>query len=283
VVVTTGEWLTPVADALAPAMVGGSARVIAGHAYGVKVGAFARGQLQFECGGVLIDLEWMLRVAHRTEYQPTGTYFSSVDSLGVIFGQADLSAVITGPNELLAFSERIYRHPHYDSFTLEIDIALVRLETPVSPAHAATIPIYDFGRLADGDPAVVAGWGATQTGGYTTDKSMGAEVALDLTCVGWPAVMSPWNDDAHLCASNIPTSFCQGDSGGPLVVNVGCITSLIGLVSFNSAVGFWVARARPDVHTRVSTYVEWIESLTGSLWQTVSVDASETTVVTRSG
>lgn len=48
---------------------------------------------------------------------------------------------------------------------------------------------------------------------------------------------------------------CNGDSGGPLVVN----DKLAGIVSW----GIPCALGRPDVFTRVSTYVSWIVQETG--------------------
>lgn len=60
-----------------------------------------------------------------------------------------------------------------------------------------------------------------------------------------------------LCAysNEIGRGMCYGDSGGPLVVE----NRLIGLVSWcvSYAIG------RPDVFTRISSYVEWINDNTG--------------------
>lgn len=48
---------------------------------------------------------------------------------------------------------------------------------------------------------------------------------------------------------------CFGDSGGPLVIN----GNVIGLVSW----GIPCARGRPDMFTRVSSYVDWVAEHTG--------------------
>lgn len=47
---------------------------------------------------------------------------------------------------------------------------------------------------------------------------------------------------------------CFGDSGGPLVLN----DSLIGLVSW----GIPCAIGRPDMFTRVSSFVDWVTTYT---------------------
>lgn len=49
----------------------------------------------------------------------------------------------------------------------------------------------------------------------------------------------------------------QGDSGGPLAYN----GSLVGVVSYGTAI---CAIGQPDVYTRVSSFVDWIDENTSS-------------------
>ena len=58
-----------------------------------------------------------------------------------------------------------------------------------------------------------------------------------------------------LCVGEEGKASCQGDSGGPLV----CDGELCGVVS--SGVGCAQAEY-PGLYTRISNYIEWIESST---------------------
>jgi len=56
-------------------------------------------------------------------------------------------------------------------------------------------------------------------------------------------------------------STCSGDSGGPLVFLVGDVYNQVGIVSFGSAAGCQLGY--PVGFTRVTSYLNWIESSTG--------------------
>lgn len=69
--------------------------------------------------------------------------------------------------------------------------------------------------------------------------------------------------ESQLCAGNRGgrQDTCQGDSGGPLqVVTPGnnCIYHVIGLTSFGKSCGL---SNSPGVYTRISSYLDWIESV----------------------
>ncbi|XP_023310067.1 serine protease snake-like isoform X1 [Anoplophora glabripennis] len=74
-------------------------------------------------------------------------------------------------------------------------------------------------------------------------------------------------DDLMICAgiSKSLRSTCQGDGGGPLQVyhqetdEVKCMYDIIGVTSFGKPCG--LAKNIPDVFTRVSAYIKWIEDI----------------------
>lgn len=60
--------------------------------------------------------------------------------------------------------------------------------------------------------------------------------------------------EKHLCTYKaIAEGFCKGDSGGPLISEQ--TRELIGVVSL----GMPCATGIPDVYTRVSSYIDWID------------------------
>lgn len=65
--------------------------------------------------------------------------------------------------------------------------------------------------------------------------------------------------DSQLCAwdQKFMKDACKGDSGGPLHAKEDKIDYIVGIVSF----GIGCATKDPGVYTRVSSYIDWIESI----------------------
>jgi len=67
----------------------------------------------------------------------------------------------------------------------------------------------------------------------------------------------------------------QGDSGGPLVFLLNGVYNQVGIVSFGAAAGCQLEY--PVGFTRVTSYLNWIESNTGislQLWTSLQYDGS---------
>ncbi|MEM9467810.1 MAG: trypsin-like serine protease [Actinomycetota bacterium] len=258
-------------DSLSTAIVGGAVVAIDRYRYTVKLFAYDGPFLAAECGGVLIAESWVLTAAHCVEVQRGEDVWVAPDAIDIVYGVAEWTDFQYDRNSTLVAGESVAVHPDYDRTVLANDIALVRLAEPVDRASADTIPLYDLAGPADGAAAYVTGWGATVSGGFTVTELHGTDVAIASDCGAWVDTVPGWDDHSHICASAHPSGFCQGDSGGPLVVQEGGVAMVAGIVSFNSQLGCAAHPDVPDVYTRVSSHVGWIESVTGPLWATAAV------------
>ncbi|PIO26823.1 hypothetical protein AB205_0048040, partial [Aquarana catesbeiana] len=144
------------------------------------------------------------------------------------------------------------------------DIALIKLSQPaplsdnIQPACLPPSGVL----LANNSNSFVTGWGRLYTGGPIADN---LQQAL-LPVVDYPTCSrSDWWGwqvrDTMVCAGGDGiVSACNGDSGGPLNVKSGDGSWQVhGIVSFGSGVSCNYEK-KPTVFTRVSAYIDWINS-----------------------
>lgn len=268
---TNADWLDD--GDLGLHIVGGNRVEIDNHRYTVKLFVYDGPWVVAECGGVVIDESWILTAAHCVEIQRGANTYSAPDSIAVVYGVSNWEDYAIDRNSSLVMAESIVQHPDWDRSMLANDIALIRTVEPMDSAAAKTIPLFDLDGPYDGETGYVTGWGAIASGGRTVDDLRGVEVAFDESCGIWPDNFVDWDPAERVCAAAPTAGFCQGDSGGPIVVNRGGVLLVAGIVSFNSNLGCAVHPGLPDVYTRVSHHVDWVESVTGPLWSSASVDA----------
>ncbi|XP_035693354.1 trypsin-like [Branchiostoma floridae] len=207
------------------------------------------------CGGSIIAERWIVTAAHCVDRQ-------SAHRLGVSVGSHNLYSDDDDQENIQV--KRVVQHEDYDDRTIDNDIALLELETPITiGSHVGTVNLPDAeSDVSGGTTCTVTGWGRTSEGG---------SLARVLQKVDVPVVdrddcrdsYGTWITDNMICAGldQGGKDSCQGDSGGPMVCGqVAGGATLDGIVSW----GYGCAEAGyPGVYTRVGNYVNWIKTHTG--------------------
>uniref|UniRef100_A0A8C2IEZ4 Zgc:171592 n=1 Tax=Cyprinus carpio TaxID=7962 RepID=A0A8C2IEZ4_CYPCA len=188
---------------------------------------------------------------------------------------------------------QVITHPLYSSTTINNDIALLKLSSPVtltpriSPVCLAPSAL----SILPGTRCFTTGWGRTATTSKSSVKQKYTEritthlltvqdnVSCFLLVLASPLILqqtgvpiiSPalckqiWGQntitDAMICAGASGSSSCQGDSGGPLVCERSGVWSLVGSVSW----GINTCDTRfPGVYARISQLRSWIDTTIAS-------------------
>jgi len=186
----------------------------------------------------------------------------------VFLGDYDLSNVQLSEQERTV--SEMYQHPDYSEVTMENDITLLRLSSPVEYGeYISPVCLPQPGiDVQVGKTCFITGWGRLREDANDQPNILQEAVVPIISgsqCNQWYQRDGVHiYDNVQMCAGyeSGGVDTCQGDSGGPLVCeNSNGAFTLEGVTSF----GVGCAEAgRPGVYTRVSAYVTWINSIADS-------------------
>lgn len=264
--------MPPPGSELAPLIIGGEEAIPGSWPWQVALvnGDATDFYWELFCSGSLIDEEWVLTAAHcaTTEYGDP----ISPSEVDVVAGIHNLNTPEQGYQQLEVVE--IIVHENYDDWTVDNDIALLRLASPATlgATQGLTVGLISLvddnvGSLAD-ITATVTGWGNRSDPGKDYPETLHqvqVPIITNSQCESWyDASVGPddWITVNMLCAGFAEggKDACYGDSGGPLMIPDGQDWGLAGIVSW----GWDCARPyQPGVYTRVSQYIDWIKAKSG--------------------
>ncbi|KOX73949.1 Chymotrypsin-1 [Melipona quadrifasciata] len=145
---------------------------------------------------------------------------------------------------------KIVAHRGFSSITLVNDVALILVNSNIAFNNLVQpIKLATGSKTYEGATCVLSGWGTTKLGGNPPNNLQYINLLIETQAKCKRAHSRV--QASHICTyTKVGEGAC--DSGGPLVVN----DVQVGIVSFGQP----CAVGKPDVYTRVSSFVSWIDS-----------------------
>ncbi|XP_017773148.1 PREDICTED: serine protease snake-like [Nicrophorus vespilloides] len=218
----------------------------------VSLGYEEKNDISWQCAGSLISNKYVLTAA---------SCISRITPKYAKLGTVDLDSK-TEPLKIA----RVIRNPAFKPPFSYDDIGLIELEKPVEFSDSIRPACLNTEDSDVKHTFTATGWGLTSFNGNPSSKLL--KVALEevdnADCNKHyeknRRLVDGIKAESLICAGGDHKDTCQGDSGAPLqILNPKYISTydIHGVTSFGKACGF----NSPAVYTRVSHYINWIESI----------------------
>jgi transmembrane serine protease 9 len=180
---------------------------------------------------------------------------------------------VTGPapTAISVTADRYVQHPAFDRNTLDNDMTLVHLPTPIRfgrNVQPECLPFSLVNMDVSGKNVAAAGWGTTQQ--VAAGQQNNGQVSPNLLRVDLPVLTTAQCQQYYgasritnnmICTYNPGKDTCQGDSGGSIdyLNPANNLNYAIGVVSFGVGCA---STGYPGVYAKVVNYLPWIETTT---------------------
>ncbi|MEU1123550.1 trypsin-like serine protease [Streptomyces sp. NPDC005899] len=251
-----------------PKIIGGSETTISAapwmaqlHFFDDKDTADTSDDVGYFCGGSVVAPSKVVTAAHCVKgfkWYLDSTVIVGTDQLPTDTGEVDADGypVFDFHGGQLRGAYRQWNHPAYDDVTIDNDVAVLTLTSPVNVKPLPIMRNTDTAVYNAGTAAKVYGWGrtsSTEEGLAQTLKVAPAAINTNAAC------QAAWGTNyvvGHMVCAGSPgtgsdagtTTACNGDSGGPLVAN----GMLVGVVSWGAE--DCSAQGAYSVYAKMSTY-----------------------------
>ncbi len=250
-------------------IVGGEATKIGEFAHMAAIGYGDFSEIRFDSGGSLISEKFVLTAAHCLRKRNPPTL--------VRLGDQNLKSEDDGAEPQEFRVKRYMRHESYSAKANYDDIGLIELDGEARFTKFVRPACLWQEMQIPSETATATGWGMLEYLGSRSDELQRVSLTLmqNRDCQPYFAFIIENSDrlkrgivDGQLCAAAVEQGrlvfgkgTCQGDGGAPLQITLEdnpCVHYVVGLTSFPGA-GCGIENS-PGIYTRVSEYIDWIES-----------------------